>query len=307
MGDFGIKIGSNLNTNTDLQLKLTTKYSSLKLYKWKDAEFTTDGSGNGSVSVPHDLGYTPVVQVWGKHTSQFTFLSVTSYPDTYSLIGNVNSYRPYGIGISYFADSENITIQTTASTAYSSGASPNTTYHFRVLIWVDKSENFVGQSSITLEDDYGFKSSDNEVSVFDGQEYEMQYSSKYRAIQYYDDHIKSSSLTLPAMHASRYDNDAQEATYVDFNHNLGYPPLFFLFSDLDLPFQYELPYFAADTVGPLYKGLMEVSAWCDSERIRVLFHRRSIYLSGDYGTVYPETTISLNLLITTDNLSRTEN
>ena len=308
MGDFGIKIGSNLNTNTDLQVKYTTKFSSLKLYRWIDAEFTTDSSGTGSVVVSHDLGYTPVVQVWGKHTSQFTFLSATNYPNTYSLLDSINSYRPYGLGITYFADEDNITIQTIAVGGYGGGASASTTYTFRILLWVDKSDDFSGVSTITLEDDYGYKVSESGVSVFDGEEHQMQYSSKYRAIQYYDGHILSSSLNLPEMWASLADTSEEEATYVDFNHNLGYPPLFFVYSNLGTSELYECPYYEVDPSGMAYKGLLEVSAWCDAERIRVLFHRESIVTSGNtYGTMYPSQTISVNVLITTDNLSRTEN
>lgn len=308
MGNYGIKIGSNLNTNTDLELKHTTKFSSLKLYKWKNAQFTTDGSGVGSTTVTHDLGYTPIVQVWGKHTSQFSFLSATSYSDTYSLLDSINSYRPYSAGIEFFPDEDKITIKTLSIGGYGGGASPNTTYYFRVLIWVDKSEDFSGTSTISLDDDYGFKSSESGVSVLTGQEYQMQYSSKYRGIQYYDGHIKNSSLTLPAMWASRYDTDVQEAVYVDFNHNLGYPPLFFFYSDLGTSYQQECPYFDPEVVGPSYSGLVEVSAWCDSSRVRVLFHRRSICLTGETsGTIYPETTISVSAIITTENLSRTEN
>lgn len=308
MGDYGVAIGSNLNTNTDLQLKYTTKYPTLKLYKWLDAEFTTDGSAIGSISVPHDLGYTPIVQVWGKHTSQFSFLSATTYSDAYSLLDSVNSYRPYSAGIAYHADKDNVYIQTISIGGYGGGALPNTTYQFRILIWVDKSESFSGMSDISLINDYGYKSSENGINVLTGEEYEMKYSSKYRAIQYYDDHIKSSSLTLPAMWASKYDTDVQEAVYVDFNHNLEYPPLFFFYSDLGTSYQQECPYLEAEVVGPSYSGLVEVSAWCDSSRVRVLFHRRSICLTGEtFGTIYPETTISVNVIITTDNLSRTEN
>lgn len=308
MGDFGIAIGSNLNTNTDLELKYTTKYPTLKLYKWLDAEFTTNASAIGSVTVAHDLGYTPIVQVWGKHTSQFSFLSGTTYSNTYSLLDSINSYRPYSAGIAYHADEDNIYINTISVGGYGGGASANTTYEFRILVWVDKSEDFSGSSTITLDDDYGFKSSNSGVDVLTGEEYEMQYSSKYRAIQYYPDHIVSSSLTLPKMFASTVDIDVQEATYVDFNHNLGYPPLFFLYSDLGTSDLYECPYHDVDVVGMAYSGLYEVSAWCDSSKIRVLFHRRSIVTSGNYyGTVYPEETISVKVLITTDNLSRTEN
>lgn len=300
MADFGIKVGSNLNTNTDLQVKLSTKFSSLKLYKWKDASITTNGSGNGSATVSHDLGYTPVVQVWVEHTAQFSFLSGTTYPNSYSLVDSINSYRSFNREIQYSPSDTEITITAT-------GAAASTTYNFRVLIWVDKSESFSGTSTIALDDDYGVKISESGINVFTGQEYQMQYSSKYRAIQYYEGHIQSSSLTLPAMWASRYDTEVQEAVYVDFNHNLGYPPLFFVFSDLGTSYQYECPYYEVQQSGPNVTGLYEISAWCDASRIRVLFHRKSNWFTGGAVTTFAAATISITTLITTENLARMEN
>ncbi len=307
MGDFGIKVGSNLNTNTALQLKFTTKFlGTTKLYKYVNASFTTDGSGVGSVEVPHDLGYIPIVEVWGKHTASFSFLSGTTYPNSWSLLANLNSYRPYGNGIDYYADDEKITIRAIAVGGIGGGVLPSTTYHFRVLIYVDKSEDFNGASTIALNDDFGFKNSINGVNVFTGQEYQMQSSSKYKALQYYDNHVVSSSLTLPEMWATEYDTQVQEATYVDFNHNLGYPPVFQLFSDLGTSYVYEAPYGSIFPVGMTYEGLYEVSAWCDASRVRVLFHRESVWQSGDTGQVFSAETINLNVIIFTENLEGEE-
>lgn len=307
MGDLGIKIGSNLNTNTDLQLRFTSKFSSLKLYKWKDAQFTTNGSGVGSVEVTHDLGYTPIVQVWGKHTASYSFLSATTYSNAYSLIDSFNSYRPYGVGIRYHADEDKVTIETVDTGGIGGSAAASTTYYFRVLIWVDPSESFSGTSTIALNDDYGFKVSEDGVSVFDGEEYQMKYSSKYRAIQYYPNHVLTSSITLPAMWATRVDTEVTEASYIDFNHNLRFPPLFYVFSDLGGSNIYEIPYGEITPVGPNYKGFVETSAWCDSSRVRVLFGRESVSLSTNNGTEYPQTTYNFYVVISTFNLSITEN
>jgi len=306
--NYGIKAGSNVTTNTVLQAKLTTQHSSLKLYKWIDAEFTTNGSSEGSVEVPHDLGYVPVVQVWGKHTASFSFLSATTYPDSFSLLGSLNSYRPYNNGIIYHADNEKITIKTVAVGGVGGGASNNTTYQFRVLIWVDLSEDFNDPSNIALTGDFGFKASNVGENVLTAQEYKMTYSSKYKALQYFDNHIESSSLTLPAMWASEYDTYEQEAVYVDFNHNLGYAPIFLVYSDLGGSSLYEVPYNEIDpTGGDTYEGLVEVSAWCDSSRVRVLFHRESIYQSGSTGTIYPASTFSIHVVIFAESLTSEEN
>lgn len=308
-GNLGIKVGSNIETNTDNELKITTKFSSLKLYKWFNAELTTDVTGYGLAEYPHDLGYVPVIQVWGKHTAEFTFLSATTYPNAFSLIDNYNSYRDYGTGIIYYADNEKITIKTLAVEGIGGGALPNTTYYFRVLIWVDLSEAFTDPSNIALTGDYGFKVSNPGKDVLTAKEYEMEYSSKYKAIQYYPNHILTSSLTLPEMWASPYDTYEQEATYVDFNHNLGYPPMFLVYSDLGGASLFEMPYTTISPAGGiLYKGLHEVSAWCDSSRVRVLFHRESIANFTDaLGEVYSDETINIYVVIFTENLMGAEN
>lgn len=306
MGNFGIKHGTNLNTNTDLQLKLTTKYSTLKLYRQIAAEFTTDGSAEGEVSVSHGLNYTPIVQVWGKHTSQFTFLSSISYSNTYSLIDSVNSYRPYGTGITYSTNDEEVTIRTVAVGGLGGGALPSTHYEFIVLIFVDLSDTYSGASGLTLSNDVGFKVSKDGVNVFTGEEYEMSYSSKYRAMQYYEGHIVTSSLTLPKMWGSIYDTFVQEATYVDFVHPLNYPPLFSVFSDLGGSEIYELPYTDIYPSGLTYKGLSEISGWCDANRIRILFNRWSESLSGALGYQFDATTINIYLIIYAIDLSQVE-
>ena len=301
--NYGIKVADNVDTATVLQAKLTTQHSSLKLYKWIDAEFTTNGSSEGSVEVPHDLGYTPIVQVWGKFTGQFTFLSATTYPDSFCLLDSYNPYCSYSTGIYFFVDNEKVRITTAAVEGFG-GASPSTTYQFRVLIWVDLSEDFNDPSNIALTGDFGFKISNPGISVLTGREYQMEYSSKYKAIQYFDNHILSSSLTLPAMWASTYDDFEEEAVYVDFNHNLGYPPLFFVYSDLGGSSIYEIPRLELFG-GGIYtmSGIESISAWCDSSRVRVTFDRQSIAQAGEStGEMFSAKTINIYVIIFTENL-----
>lgn len=306
MSNFGLKVGTNLNTNTTRQLRLTTARGSLKLHKWVNAYFTTDGSGVGSVTVSHDLDYKPLCEVWQKHTSQFTFLSATSYSDTYSLLDSFNSYRPSGRGIVYYPTDSGVVITTIAIGGYGGGASPNTTYYFRVLIYVDPSEEYSGASTISLSSDMGFKYSNDGVDVLVGEEYQMKYSTSYKSIMYYPNHVLSSSLTLPGMWATRYDTFEQEAVYVDFNHNLGYPPLFQPYSNLGGSYLYEVPYTELNSVGLDYIGVSEISAWCDASRIRVLFTRSSKWISGSGATQFSDTTISVAVAIFAENLNGTE-
>lgn len=314
----GIKAGSNINTNTDSQLKLTSKFSSLKLYKWGDTSITTNGSGVGSVEIPHDLDYTPIVVVLRKRTAQYPFLSSTTYSNTFSRL----TFNPYFAGgeldFIYYADDEKLRIENVNTGIGSGGVlvapSPSTTYHFRYMIFVDKSESFSDHSNIALTNDYGFKVSQQDVDVLTGEEYEMAFSSKYKSLQYYENHILSSSLTLPAQWASINSSNSriEAATYVDFNHNLGYAPYFLVFSthpsyslgsSLFLePFRYySNGYFA-------YKGIESVTGWADSQRVRVTFSRTSD-ASGDvspvtpYGEEFTSKTVQIKVVIFAESLT----
>lgn len=297
MTDYGFKVGSNLYTDDDKDLPFTSKYSSLKLYKWGDAQFTTDGSGAGSVSVSHGLDYTPIVVVFKKFTAQYTFLSATTYPNSYRLVNSQNAYDTSGFY--QYADGSQLTI-------YATGASATTTYYFRYMIFVDLSKDYSSTTGLSLTGDFGFKVSKPGKDVFTSEEYEMAYSSKYKSLQFYDNHILSSSLTLPAMYATKYDTDAEEATYVDFNHSLGYPPFFLVYSDLASAYLYEVPFLQIEPYGPTYEGVAEVSAWCDASRVRVLFRRLSKANSGEtYGYSYSATTISVKVIIFAESLTLT--
>lgn len=305
MANYGIKVGTDINTDTDLTLKLTSKFSSLKMFKWGNAQFTTDGSGGGSVTINHGLGYTPIAMVFKKCTAQYTFLSSTQYSNAFRQVGRfLNSYDTPQMGFHFSTDDTNLTISTV--TPFESSHSPSTTYYFRYIIFVDKSEAFSSASNISLTGDYGFKISKSGKEVTTAEEYDMALSSKYKSLQYYEGHIESSSLTLPEMWATKTDTTVEEATYVDFNHNLGYPPFFLVYSDLDTAYLYETPYFDLDPSGLTYKGIEEVSSWCDSSRVRVLFRRKSISLDDANGTEYSEKAISINVIIFAESLTGSE-
>ena len=301
--DNGIRIGTNADTNTDFQVKFTTKYSTLKLLKWGNAKLVTDGSGDGSVDVYHGLGYAPIVVVFRKFTAQYTLLSSTTYANCFYDANSINAYVTDGT-FDYYADKEKIHIFGPSVGGISNGSrTPNKEYEFRYMIFVDPSELFGSQPNAPLNRNFGFKSAKIGKNVLIAREFEMNYSSKYRALQYFENHIEGASLTLPAMQATTYDPVADEATYVDFEHNLGYPPFFMVFSDLGGSSIYEVPYLEVGTpVSSSYEGYEEVSAWCNSERVRVLFHRQSSTVSDDYGQSYSAKTINIYVIIFAENL-----
>jgi hypothetical protein len=305
MSSYGVKVsppGSDVKSVTDLNARLTSKFGTIKWYLSGSAQFTTNGSGVGSVTIAHSMGYVPICMVFRKFTAQYTFLASTSYSNAfYPLTKGYNAYAPgNGTGFIYETDGTNLVI---SSIPGSSGVSPSTTYNFFYLIFVDPSQDFSGSENITTNKSHGLKVSYPGVDVKTGKEYEMYYSSKYKALQYYDNHIVSESLSLPEMWASRVDSNVQSATYVDFNHNLGYPPLFLAFSNLGTANLYEVPYAETFQSGPTIIGVEEVSAWCDSSRVRFVFRRQSIAASGeDYGQGFSSRTISARVIMFTENL-----
>ena len=310
MANYGIKVGDNIITDTDKELKFTSKYPSLKLYKWGDAQFTTNASSQGSVTIPHDLDYAPMVVVWRKVTAQYTFLSATTYSNAYMYDGAYNSYAPtdFNICSRVEANEDNIVIKNfpAIGSPLDGGNQPNTTYYFRYMIFVDQSQAFENKSNISLTDDYGFKVSKTGKNVLTANEYDMAYSSKYKAVQYYPNHLVSSSLTLPIMWASQHDTEVEEATYVDFNHNLGYVPYFFVYTDFGTSNWYQIPYLRLyDASSTTLSGQEEVSAWADDERVRVLFTRKSYWTSSQDAHSFSAKTINIKCIMFAEDLTAT--
>jgi hypothetical protein len=315
MGNYGIKIGDNIQTDSDLDLQFSSEFSSLKLYKWGNAQFTTDASAIGSVEIEHDLDYTPIVFVYQKFNGQYTFLSSTTYPDSFSLVGQLNSYNPTSWLMQFYANDEKIVIQTLniGGSSLDNEVLPNTTYYFRYYILVDKSQVYSAGSNIDLSGDYGFKVSLPGKDVKTAEEYDMAYSSKYKALQFYGNHILSSTLTLPAMWATYQDDEVEAATYVDFNHNLGYQPLVLAYADTDdlgvtglreIPFLKIFP--LSFVLGSVYE---ELSVWADSSKVRVLFKRYSNYpvLDGSSAYAFAEKTVNVKVIIFAEDLTGWEN
>lgn len=316
MGNYGIKIGDNIQTDSDLDLQFSSEFSSLKFYKWGNAQFTTDANGIGEVTIEHNLNYTPVFFAFHKTTAQYEFLSATSYPNAYIPISNytISSYDETRGGIICYADNDKIYISTfIGGSPFGGGIDPNTTYYFRYYILVDKSEAFSSASNVNLTGDYGFKVSLPGKDVLTAEEYDMAYSSKYKALQFFENHILSSSLTLPAMWASYDDTSVEAATYVDFNHNLGYPPFFLVYADIEYPSLSlsgfgETPYLLTLPGTIFTVPWEEISGWSDSSRVRVLFKRQSDIpvIDGTSNSAFEAKTINIKVIIFAEDLSGLE-
>ncbi|GEM_PF-1615243 len=259
----------DLRTDPIINLKRLSDFGELKIYRWGNASITPDGDGNGFADIPHDLNYAPSYDLFVK------------LPDGYwSPVGAASSLAFGDATATIFgvSDEEKLRIQTIGG--YSKLASLQR--DFRYYILVDKAEGFNGSSNIALTGDRGMKLSEDDVNVFEGQEYQMRMSTKYRSLQYFKEHVVQETLSLPLMFSSHDSQDNIESQYVDFDHGLGYPPLFKAFygsgSTLrKIPDNAYAAVQASDIVTQAYYTSFEVVAKCNSDRVRLQFRRRSVF------------------------------
>ncbi len=301
MIDHGIKVGDNIETVADKDAKLTTKYPTLKFFKWGDAQFTTDGSKEGSVEIDHDLGYAPISIAYRKHTAQNTFLTgATTYPNAFSHLGAVNQYAGGNVNVSFV-------VRTTTSkliienNAVANNLAPNTTYYFRYYILVDLSQAFSGAFGGGLSSNYGFKVSKPGIDVTIAKEYELVYSSKYKSVQYFNEYIQEQDLTLPLMSANEYDPYEEEATYVDFEHDFGYPPFYLAYFTSPTGSFIPLPFYLENSIDIIFYN---VAGFSDANRVRLFFWRAAALNSpvGPTWNSWPEETITLRCILFSENL-----
>lgn len=297
MGDYGIQVsepGDDVLGQVYDTARFSTKYSTLKVYMSGNASFTTDGSGVGSVEIPHDLDYAPAFYAFNKRSYQDTFFEATTYTNCFFTIGGIFS---------------EFDIYSTADVLHigGTGLSNNTTYYFRYFILVDLAEAFSGTSGIVLSNDYGFKVSKPGIDVLTGKEYEMAYSSKYKSLQFFKESFKSETMDLPGFSASVVDTDVRAGTYVDFTHGLkdkdnnGYPPFF-------LAFYNDSSFMAANTYreipfSALYGNDVtqsDIYAYSDSTRVRVIANN---YASYPLATPATARTYTIKLYVFTENLN----
>lgn len=291
----GIKIGSNVNTNTDLELKLTTKYGALKILQWDDVSLNTDGSGNGLATIAHNFGYAPAFQIFRKDTASWSFMDGSSYTNAFLPLGGANYWASDDLhhAIHPYADEDNLYIEV-------EGGATSATINFRYYILADVAENFGGSGGPTLTNDVGFKWAKSGVNVFTGQEYQMKHSSKYKALQYYQAHRQSEDLTLPEMFASPIDDFVEEGVYVDFLHDFDFPPFFLAFAETDDGILRQIPYNSENNLD-IFNYM--ITGFSDADRVRLSFWRSSTYALGSLREdPWAAETITVKVIIFDENL-----
>ncbi len=271
--DYGIKISvPNIQVElaSDIESLFSSKFSTLKILSWGNLSLTTDGSGNGTASVNHNLGYTPAHFIFRKGTASFSFLDTNTYANAFT---PVTQDQSIWMGNSVF----NVYSTTTQLVVSASAQTANTTYTFRYYLLVDLAESYSGASGISLQNDSGMKVSKPGQDVKSAPEYQMVYSNKYKSLQYYDVGYKTQLLSLPEVDCTLNDTPQTAGTYLDIMHGLGYPPFFLAWADGPLlgsgvgqtgnfliPFYQDYGNYAAGKTG--YRSL---DGFSDANRVRI--------------------------------------
>lgn len=209
MPKYGTKISKpniNVLTASDADLIFSSEFNTPKVFAKGSLTLTTDGSGNGTVSVAHNLGFAPAFKAFVKS-------GTTYYPDPSTVNRNfgTNFFKLHA-----YTDSTNLYFQ-----AY--GAAASTTYYLKYYIFVDLAQLYSG-STLPPSDDYGVKISQEGEEVTEAELYELAYSSEFPALKFNDNIVGSFTLSRPAINCTDVPN--YQSISGAISHSLGYPPFF---------------------------------------------------------------------------------
>jgi hypothetical protein len=303
MADYGLKVsnvGQDAGTTADKDLQFTTKYSTLKLYQTGSVSVAKTGTASASGSAVHNLGFEPAFYTFRKFTASNSFMdSGTTYPNSYIPLGGPSAWTGDDHQfIHAYSDTANINFFVDSSLAVG-------TYDFKYYLLVDLANDFSGADPSITDQDYGFKVSKPGISVKTAKEYELAYSSKYRALQYYDVNIASAAATLPIQAASKFDNPVEAGTYVDFYHGLGYAPLYMAFFRSD---QLSDPNLLVESPfgdeGANTEYIVKYDSFANSNFVRFSFYREVFETGGTFGTLGEEI-MNMKMYVFTENLTGT--
>jgi hypothetical protein len=307
MGDYGLKVSklaSSIATTTlDRDLQFTSKYSGLKIYQAGTLSVAKTGTATVYGTVSHNLGFEPAHFVWRKFTASNSNFGTTTYPNAYAPIGAPNIWTPESDDdeeINCYTNSSDLVIEVNTGTALG-------TYEFSYYLLVDLANDYSGTVAGITTDDYGFKVSKPGIDVLEAKEYELVYSSKYKALQYYDVNFATSSITLPNQFSDPLDVDTEAGCYVDFYHGHDYPPFFLAFWKTNSALAVsttetiELPYY--EWIDEYKSANVSASCFATDEFIRLSFYREThTHPFTAYGSLATET-ITFKLYVMTQDLS----
>lgn len=308
MANYGLKVsklGSSTGTATlDRNLQFTSKYSGLKLYQAGTLSVAKTGTASAYGTVSHNLGFEPAHFVWRKFTATNSNFGTATYANAYSPIGAPNIWMPEP-----YLD-QNIQSYTNSSDLVVSIAGTSLgTYDFKYYLLVDLANDYSGTVAGITTNDYGFKVSKPGVDVGTAKEYELVYSSKYKALQYYDESFGTESVSLPSQYTDYFDQTVEAGDYIDFYHGLGYPPFFFGFFETDISYTagvspgnlIEIPFIENYLDVAVTPGYYLVSSFATDEFVRLSLYREAL---GTNSGSFPTENVDFKLYAMTEDLSK---
>lgn len=310
MATSGIRVGDNLNTQLPNQLRLNTDYGFLMVATSGIATVNLDANGNGIVTIPHNLGYAPAFMVFRKGTAYWPFLDANSYANAYFPIGGANHWTQSAeghAGIFAYTDATNLYIQVISGWAKLGAISIT----FKYYVLLDQIELYSGANKPANRIPYGTRVAKTGKNVLTSGSVDWLSDLQYKVLQYQSVNLRVGSLTLPEMWTSWWDKDQEEGTYIDFYHGLGYPPMFMFWASSTNDYFIECPYSFMTNISkegePSYQDYLtyEVAAFCDSQKVRVSYWRRSIFdiINQAPGYTWDNSTLYIKCFMFSENMA----
>lgn len=297
----GLKIskpGDDVRITPSKDLAFDSARGALKIYRKGTITLTTDASGNGIGSATHNMNYAPAFFVFRKATAKWSLIDGVEHINSYFPIGAPNYYVKddlYHHAIHSYTDGSNIYVQV-------AGGKPNTPMSFTYALLVDQSEQFSNADGI-ISDPFGLKIAKSTFDVKTAKEYQLGFSTQYKILQHYKESNQSGSLTYQQIFASYVSDYVQQVSYIDFNHGLGYPPIFIAYAQgqnatgnqlVKLPFAGENSIDVFNT---------SVSGFADATKIRIYWWRSSTFFNGALLDNRPTDTLLVEVCAYTESLA----
>lgn len=268
MGNYGIKVskaGEDVLTTADKNLIYSSAFNTLKVFASGMLHLTTDGAGNGTVSVAHNLGFAPAFKSYIEFDDEF-------FPDP-------GTYQPDWTNfmkLHVYTDDTNLYFQAV-------GATIDYTYNLAYYIFADLAQIFAG-ASISLDSDYGIKISQPGVDVKSAELYELSFLSRFPALKFEDALVGTLTLSLPAINCT--DTPNTQSVSGSINHGLGYSPFYLCAFKTNNSTIYPVSANDRQTLPwSVHSGITGVAAWslhstCGDVGVAFQFSRRASCVSG---------------------------
>lgn len=306
MTDIGFKASvrlQNVFNTEDVDLAFLTKYPTIKVLRKAASTVVTDGSGNGTRTIPHNFGFSPSYQVFLKGTASWqqslSGVDASSYSNAYfANPPNASNWFSNMYYIHPYTDDNNFYVQV-------AGGPASTTINFVYYLFLDLAEEYTGAVS-NGENSVGTKFSRATKNVLERKPYQYTYTSEGRSLRFNPTKSGDLSMSLPELFGSLLtDPDPEEAVYGEVTHGLGYPPFYLAyFEKASSPnYLYETNRYSLDD----FDNVVEIiDSWCDATRIRFSWWRQALKNPAPLtSTTWDEDTMTIKYLIFDEDLSDT--